>query len=1144
MRYRSITVSFFIFVMFFVGMRIVAQSQFTQYDNLPGVQKSLKPAYSSQMPDWGKMLYSFPINFDEVNALYSDSHESKNNVRNALTRYYKVWRRAVQPFVNSNGQIILPDLDKYYLAQKLRQESIGKRQEIENRNGAEGWSFVGPKQTFWLKEDNNPETPSACSWQVNVYSFDIAALDKNIIIAGTETGFLNKSIDNGLTWNFVAKEYPFGSGITSVAMNPTDPNTILVSSGNQIHKSTDGGITFLPKLGAARFSADVVKYNPNNPQQVAAASQEGLYISNDGGETWTRKWNFRTWDVEFHPTNSSVVYGLSESAGLFIFLNSINGGASFQQSNAFPVGKVAVSGGLLAVTPDNPDLVLAGLLSDAETPQILKGIYSNNAWQWTTLALGKTPKLPMDNWQGYYDFVLEISPINQDIVYTGTSTLFRSVDGGISFTPIGGYDGIFPLHPDIQDLKVLNNGDVWVATDGGMNYSTDNFSSIPKYRSSVNGLVGSDFWGFDQGWNEDLIVGGRYHNGNTAIADFYQDKALRMGGAESPTGWVVQGKSRHVAFDDLGGGWILPKKAEDKYEGNFIFTKFPNMDEYGGRRGNLVHHPNYSGTLYLGSGKTFWRSTDFGANWEMMATFPENVRYLQISHSNPDFIYVDIVDKGLYKSEDGGKSFIFKPALTSPPGGDAYWGGKHHFDISPYDPNKIYVCQQNGIWSSDLGKVLMSSDGGDSWHDISTNITGNYLKAVLVQPGINQSEVLYLFTIPHDNLGSNVYFKRSDAQDWTSMSDEYPVGMIVNMPKIFYKDSKIRVAGTSGVWEHKLKDTLYEPIIQPWVEQQKYKCILDTVRFDDHSIIDHEGASWTWNISPMPLWVDDLNIRNPRVVLGSVGNFSVTMTITKNGIKYTKSIPDFVNAISCPSLSDCTNPASVPKNEWKLISVTSQEELDPGLAVMAFDGNPSTIWHTRWTQGADTHPHEMQINLNRTYEISEFMYLARQIGVNGNIKKFELYLSLDSLNWGEPVLDSVLSDHLAPQYIKLAIPKKAKFMKLIAKSEHYGQSFAAAAELGLVGCYAENSSVDDLASFQNISAYPVPSLGIFEFNLPDQDIQHFDLYDAKGLKMKSLKLSKDNHQYSFDLSELPSGVYYARIVTTSKRNFHMKLVKI
>ena len=76
------------------------------------------------------------------------------------------------------------------------------------------------------------------------------------------------------------------------------------------------------------------------------------------------------------------------------------------------------------------------------------------------------------------------------------------------------------------------------------------------------------------------MVGGRYHNGNTAIADFYGDKALRMGGAESPTGWVIKGRSRHVAFNDLGNGWILPKEATGMPEGRFIFSKYPNMDEY------------------------------------------------------------------------------------------------------------------------------------------------------------------------------------------------------------------------------------------------------------------------------------------------------------------------------------------------------------------------------------------------------------------------------------------------------------------------------------------------------------------------------------------------------------------------------------
>ncbi len=1141
---RFSKVSLFILIISSFGINVAAQLQFTQYDYLPNVQKSLKPAYNDKMPNWGKMLYSFPINFDEINAMYSDSDEAKNNVKNALTRYFKIWRRSVQPFVNVEGKIILPDLDSYYINQKLQQESAGKKVKIETRNKVDEWNFVGPKQTFWLKEDNSPTVPLACPWQVNVYSLDVAAIDKNIIIAGTETGFLNKSIDNGLTWNFVAKEYPFGGGITSVAINPIDPNTILVSSGNQIHKSTDGGLTFVPKLGAARFSADVVKYNPNNPQQVAAASQEGLYISNDGGETWTRKWNFRTWDVEFHPTNSSVVYGLSESAGLFIFANSVNGGATFQQTNAFPVGKVAVSGGLLAVTPDNPDLVLAGLLSEAETPQILKGIFSNNAWQWATLATGKTTNLPMDNWQGYFDFVLEISPINHDIIYTGTGTLYRSVNGGTSFTPIGGYDGIFPLHPDIQDLKVLNNGDVWVATDGGINYSTDNFSTLPNYRASVNGLMGSDFWGFDQGWNEDVIVGGRYHNGNTAITDFYQDKALRMGGAESPTGWVIQGKSRHVAFDDLGGGWILPKKAEEKFEGNFIFTKFPNMEEYGARRSNLVHHPNYSGTLYLGAGNTFWRSQDFGVNWEMMATFPKTVRYLQISHSNPDYIYIDVDENGLYKSVDGGITFVHKPAIISPPLGSSYWGGKHHFEISPYDPNKLYVCQQNGAWTADIGKVLMSNDGGDTWNDISSNISGSYLKSILVQPGADQSEVQYLFTITVGNLGSNVYFKKSGTTEWVSMANGYPVGTIVNIPKIFYRDSKIRVAGTSGVWEHGLKDTLYEPIIQPWVEQKKYKCILDTVRFDDHSILDHQGASWHWDFSPTPIWVDDQNIRNPRVVLGATGMFSATMTITKNGKKYSKTMPDFVGAVACPSLLDCSNPAPIPKSEWKLVSVSSQETVDPGLATMAFDGNPSTIWHTRWTSGSDTYPHEMQIDLMRAYEVSEFMYLARQIGVNGNIKNYELYLSLDSLDWGSPVLNGAFADHTAPQYIKLSTPKKAKFMKLVAKSEHYGQSFAAAAELGLVGCYAESSSLFDLKIFDSISAYPVPSQGVFEFNLPDLNIESFEVFNASGQRIKSMKYSNSKNGYSFDLSYEPSGIYYARILSSAKRIFHMKLIKI
>ncbi|MBK6785837.1 MAG: discoidin domain-containing protein [Saprospiraceae bacterium] len=93
-------------------------------------------------------------------------------------------------------------------------------------------------------------------------------------------------------------------------------------------------------------------------------------------------------------------------------------------------------------------------------------------------------------------------------------------------------------------------------------------------------------------------------------------------------------------------------------------------------------------------------------------------------------------------------------------------------------------------------------------------------------------------------------------------------------------------------------------------------------------------------------------------------------------------------ASSCPSIEDCNNPATIPKEGWKLKYVNSQEVNDPGLAVMSFDGDPSTIWHTRWSTGSDPYPHEIQVDMEDEYVLSVFEYLTRQEGVNGRIKAY------------------------------------------------------------------------------------------------------------------------------------------------------------
>ena len=132
-------------------------------------------------------------------------------------------------------------------------------------------------------------------------------------------------------------------------------------------------------------------------------------------------------------------------------------------------------------------------------PFIYQGTNKQGNWTWIRKFVGSDASFTsnaLTNGQGYFDLVLEISPVNKNIVYAGTTTLFKSTNGGASFSAVGGYQGSFGIHPDIQDMKLLANGDTWVATDGGINLSTNNFTTSAAHFALNKMLVGSDLWGF------------------------------------------------------------------------------------------------------------------------------------------------------------------------------------------------------------------------------------------------------------------------------------------------------------------------------------------------------------------------------------------------------------------------------------------------------------------------------------------------------------------------------------------------------------------------------------------------------------------------------------------------------------------------
>ena len=114
------------------------------------------------------------------------------------------------------------------------------------------------------------------------------------------------------------------------------------------------------------------------------------------------------------------------------------------------------------------------------------------------------------------------------------------------------------------------------------------------------------------------------------------------------------------------------------------------------------------------------------------------------------------------------------------------------------------------------------------------------------------------------------------------------------------------------------------------------------------------------------------------------------------------------------------------------------------------DGNPDTIWHTPWGQSAPAYPHEFRIELPESYEIKGFTYLPRQDMSNGWIDKYQVYVSTDGENWGEPAATGNFERNRNKKKVLFNKSREGRFFRFVALSGFDGQIFASAAEIDLI----------------------------------------------------------------------------------------------
>jgi hypothetical protein len=134
----------------------------------------------------------------------------------------------------------------------------------------------------------------------------------------------------------------------------------------------------------------------------------------------------------------------------------------------------------------------------------------------------------------------------------------------------------------------------------------------------------------------------------------------------------------------------------------------------------------------------------------------------------------------------------------------------------------------------------------------------------------------------------------------------------------------------------------------------------------------------------------------------------------------------------------------------KVVDVDSEDSAHGNLAANAIDGDPETIWHTRWEPEADPLPHQLTIDLGREVALKGITYLPRQNMANGRIAEAEIYCSQAPNSWAEPVAKAKWPNSGKLQTLVFQPPVRARYLKVVARSEVGGNPFVSIAELDVM----------------------------------------------------------------------------------------------
>jgi len=628
---------------------------------------------------------------------------------------------------------------------------------------------------------------------------------------GAVGGGVWKTNDAGRTWKPIFDSQNIAS-IGAIAVAPSNPNVIYVgtgeadmrssiSYGNGMHKSTDAGKTWTHLgLEDSRQIARIV-VDRDDPDRVFVAAlghaygpnkERGVFRSTDGGQTWKqvlfKDEDTGAIDVAIQPGNSKLmfaallqtrrppwsIYPPSKGPGTGVY-RSKDGGEHWEplSGHGLPSEELGRMG--IAFAPSNPQRIY--LIADAKEGGLYRSDDGGESWQ----RVSKDARI----WgRGWYFCEVSVDSMDPDTVYVPNTSLYRSRDGGKTFTAIKGAPGGDDYHqlwidPDYPQRMILgcdqgvivtrNSGETWsswynqptgqfyhVATDNRFPYwvygaQQDSGAAATPTRSNYRALNLHDWRPMEAGGESDYVApdpvnAGIIFGGSVARQEFGVEQVQAI-----PPTLLHPGEYRRT--------WTLP----------------------------LVFSPLEPHVLYF-SAQVLFRTADGGNSWQKIspdmsredpgippnldpptaADIPPGKRHGVIYTIAPSplkagQIWVGTDDGLMHLTRDEGRTWsnVTPPELTA-------WSKVTHIEASHFDAAKAYAAVDRHRLEDLRPYLYRTRDFGKTWEMVSRGIPeGSFLNCVREDPKV--AGLLYACT------EKGVYVSFDDGTDWQPLQFNLPV---------------------------------------------------------------------------------------------------------------------------------------------------------------------------------------------------------------------------------------------------------------------------------------------------------------------------------------------------------------------------------